>query len=37
MSVAQCVAIDPNCPLRGRHVDEIRTMVEDHREPQSSS
>ena len=37
MSVAQCVAIDPNCPLRPQHVDEIRTMVEDHRPPPSSS
>ena len=37
MTLAQCVATDSTCPRRSQNIQRIRTMVEENRDPQSSS
>lgn len=37
MTLAQCVATDGTCPLRSENIQRIRVMVEENKDPQSSS
>ena len=37
MTLAQCVATDSTCPLRGQNIQRIRAMVEKNKDPQNSS
>ena len=37
MTLAQCVATDGTCPLRSENIQRIRVLVEENRDPRSSS
>ena len=37
MTLAQCVSTDSTCPLRSENIQRIRAIVEENRDPQSSS